>query len=233
MPRGLKGKTKTERAAVVGKAVAERAKAQGVELVVFDRGGYQYHGRVQRPRRRRPRSRIGVLNGRSTYDRGPDGQDELTEKVIYINRVAKVVKGGRRFSFSALVVVGDGHGGVGVGLGKANEVPEAIRKGSTAGAHAHDPHPHAAAAPSPTRSWPSYGAARVMIKPASHGTGVIAGGAVRAIMEAAGVTDVLAKSLGSRNADQRRPRHHRGPRRAAGPDGRARPPPRHRRREPS
>jgi len=151
-------------------------------------------GRGPRREGRGPR-REGGRRNEAPAEEGP----QLMEKVVYVNRCAKVVKGGRRFSFSALIVVGDQKGKVGYGFGKANEVSDAIRKGTDAAKRAmksvvvvNETIPHEA--------YSEFGGAKVVLKPASAGTGLVAGAKVRAVLEAAGVNNIIAKSLGSSNA---------------------------------
>ena len=186
-------------AKAVGAMIAERAKAAGVSEVSFDRSGYKYHGRVKALADAAREAGLEFQGiGMAFNEQNKDNEEGLQEKLVQVNRVAKVVKGGRVFGFTALTVVGDGNGKVGFGRGKAREVPIAIQKAmESARRNMVSVQLTDGTLQYPVRA--NHGASKVYMQPASEGTGVIAGGAMRAVLEVAGVHNVLAKCYGSTN----------------------------------
>ncbi|KAK0363273.1 hypothetical protein LTR94_015863 [Friedmanniomyces endolithicus] len=194
--RGSKG-SDIAAATAIGKLIAERAIEKGVKDVVFDRGEYIYHGRMaQQPQRgggdRNRRDRNAPAAAEAP-------ESDIIEKLVHINRVAATVKGGRRFSFAALMVVGDGKGRVGFGHGKAREVPEAIRKATEEAKKTMIRVPLRENRTLHHDGNGRWGAGKIMMRAAPPGTGVIAGGPMRAVLETLGVQDVVGKSTGSSN----------------------------------
>ena len=196
---GLEKMPKQEQAAKVGELVAEKAKAAGVESVVFDRNGYLYHGRVKELADGARKGGLKFSTIMAMNKVKVNNDVELKDRLVAINRVTKVTKGGRTFTFAAIVVVGDGNGVIGYGLGKAGEVTAAIAKGTEAAKKNLVKVP-VLKGTVPHEVEVAFGGAKVLLKPAAAGTGLKAGGAMRAVLESVGVKDVIAKSKGSSNA---------------------------------
>ena len=196
LAKDLKSTGNAEAAALVGKTIAERAIEKGIKDVAFDRSGFKYHGRVKAladAAREAGLQFLELIMAKQEVQTG-----DMLEKLIAVNRVSKVVKGGRIFSFTALTVVGDGNGRVGFGYGKAREVPAAIQKAMEKARRnmvSVDLNGHTLQHPIKGR----HSGSKVYMQPASEGTGIIAGGAMRAVLEVAGVQNVLSKCYGSTN----------------------------------